>query len=149
MYDFLPYVEYWRYRTNTCVEETADDRYDSITSINQMKYDFAKVGRNPWLIQDMRELSQHGRAVTIAVDVRMYQLMKGEVSAIREDIDSGESTGSVLAHRVFRGHQNRDLHERIRNERAERSVQEREDHRRDGERFCKRESGHESRESRE
>ena len=83
VYDFLPYVEYWRYRTNTCVEETADDRYDSITSINQMKYDFAKVGRNPWLIQDMRELSQHGRAITIAVDVRMYQLMKGEVRVAR------------------------------------------------------------------
>ena len=32
----LPYVEYWRYRTNACVEETADDRYDSITSINQI-----------------------------------------------------------------------------------------------------------------
>ena len=83
VYDFLPYVEYWKDRTNTCVEETADDRYDSITSIKQMKYDFAKVGRNPWLIQDMRELSQHGRAITIAVDVRMYQLMKGEVRVAR------------------------------------------------------------------
>ena len=61
------------------MEETADDRYDSITSINQMKYDFAKVGRNPWLIQDMRELSQHRRAV----DVRMYQLMKGEARVAR------------------------------------------------------------------
>ena len=49
----------------------------------QMRYDFAKVGRNLWLIQDMRELSQHGRAVTIAVDVRLYQLMKGEVRVTR------------------------------------------------------------------
>ena len=83
MYDFLPYVEYWRYGTSTCVAETADDRYDSISFINQLKYDFAKVGRNPWLIQDMRELSQHGRAITIAVDVRLYQLLKGEVRVTR------------------------------------------------------------------
>ena len=80
----LPYVEYWRYRNAMCASDHAEDHQgNTIGRARQLQYHYQKVRKDPWLVQSLRELAQHGRAITIAVDVRLLQLMGGEVRITR------------------------------------------------------------------
>ena len=54
-----------------------------MSEMQLLKYNFAKVKSNPKFAQELREIAQHGRSVTIAVDVRMYAIMSGEVRITR------------------------------------------------------------------
>ena len=53
---------------------------------------------------------------------------RSESNAVGKIVDTGESPSTVLAHGVLRGYQDRNLHERIRDECAERPSPQREVH---------------------
>ena len=55
----LPYVEYWRYRNPMCAIDHAEDHQGpAIGRPRQLQYDFQKVRKDPWLVQQLRELAQ-------------------------------------------------------------------------------------------
>ena len=79
----LPYVEYGDTGTRCARSTTPRNQGPAIGRARQLQYDYQKVRKDPWLAQSLRELAQHGRAITMAIDVRLFQLMGGEVRITR------------------------------------------------------------------
>ena len=102
---FLPYKEFWRYRKDGSKPDEPDDCFTTLTEKQQMKFDLSKVTTDAKLTQEMREVAQHGRSVTIAVDVRMYAIMSGEVrTAWNGRLSTQGWIKSILAYGILRGH---------------------------------------------
>ena len=84
------------------IDHAEDHQGPAIGRARQLTYDYQKVRKDPWLIQSMRELAQHGRAITMAIDVRLFKLMGGEVRVTRNArISTQGRIPSQFWHTVF------------------------------------------------